>query len=99
MHTPGPCIMCNADTGRHPAGTGSQGLPCGCQVAGYGLLPHSWHIHFCPLHAAAPDLLAALVSLRDAFAQAVPPMHMQEEWRPAWNATSTAITSATRERP
>lgn len=60
QHTPGPCAMCHADTGQHPAGSTFRREPCGCEVAGVGLLPNPWHVHYCPTHAAAPDLLAAL---------------------------------------
>lgn len=38
-------------------------LPCGCGVKGLLLLPsqeHDLHVEFCPLHAAAEDLLIAL---------------------------------------
>ena len=32
---------------------------CGCKVDGTGTLQHPFHIIRCPLHATAPDLLAA----------------------------------------
>lgn len=56
-HTPGPCSMCETETGRHPSGTVARREKCGCDVAGFGLLPNPWHIHKCPLHAAAPRML------------------------------------------
>ena len=57
------CQMCETETGRHHPGTVARRERCGCDVAGIGLLPNPWHIHKCPLHAAAPALLEALESL------------------------------------
>lgn len=37
---------------------------CGCHVTGNGLLGSPWHVHYCRLHASAPELLEALEQLR-----------------------------------
>ena len=66
--SPTTCQMCEADTGRHQSGTVSRREKCGCDVAGIGLLPNPWHIHQCPLHAAAPrlrDVLVAIITASD----------------------------------
>jgi len=55
--TPEPCLMCNASTGDHPLGGLVQGLSCGCEVRGRGLIPDPWHIHQCPTHVTAPEMV------------------------------------------
>ena len=37
--------------------------PCGCEVTGDGTIPHPLAIKQCPLHAAAPALLEACLSM------------------------------------
>lgn len=70
QHTPGTCQMCESETGNHPSGDVYRREKCGCDVRGVGLLPNPWHVHYCPMHAAAPELLDALeraaYTLRDA---------------------------------
>ena len=64
QHTP-MCSMCEAGTGKHPSGSVSRQEKCGCDVTGYGLLPNPWHVHFCPLHAKAPEMLEMIHRLRE----------------------------------
>ena len=71
------CAMCARDTGRHRAGNTFREEKCGCTAAGMGLLPNPWHVHYCPVHAEAPAMLALLRDIAAHFEGTDAPLGMR----------------------
>lgn len=71
--------------------------PCGCDVDGYGTLPRPIVIRFCPLHAAAPELLAALRDICDraCWSLSGPKSHVAEVPAAKIERARAAIRTAT----